>query len=199
MIKTEVTLKMDQVNEDERRDFGKRYFSRGGVKVALLKLLEQEPMHGYQMIKAIEEQSGGMYSPSAGSIYPTLQLLVERGFAAVKDEDGGKKVYMITEQGRSAIPLLPHSTKHDAANGRYSPNAEPFRNDKIRLKLGLSNESYHLLQLVKQAEQEASASMERKEKLQRLLSDQHQQLNAFLAAREQDSAAAAREAMLAKK
>lgn len=190
---------MDQANEDERRDFGKRYFSRGGVKYALLKLLEQEPMHGYQMMKAIEEQSGGMYIPSAGSIYPTLQLLVERGLAAVKDEDSGKKVYMITEQGRTALPLLPPATKTDAAqNSRYAPKAEPFQNDKIRLKLGLSNESYRLLKLVRQAEQEASASMERMEKLQRLLCDQHQQLNAFLASREQEGAAA-REAILTEK
>jgi DNA-binding PadR family transcriptional regulator len=196
MILTEVTQKMDLMNDDERRDNGKRYFSRGGVKLALLTLLESEPMHGYQMMKALEEQSGGLYIPSAGSIYPTLQMLVKRGFAAVMVEDGGKKVYRITDQGRTDLKLLSSKTKPDAAeNERYAPKAESFRNDKIRMKLGLSHASYDLLRLVKQAEQEASASLERKEKLQRLLNDQHQQLNAFLASREQDTAA--REVILA--
>ncbi|OBZ10090.1 PadR family transcriptional regulator [Bacillus sp. FJAT-26390] len=191
---------MDQLIDDERRGSGKRYFSRGGVKFALLTLLESEPMHGYQMMKALEEQSGGLYIPSAGSIYPTLQMLVRRGFTAVMDEEGGKKVYRITDQGRTALKLLSNKTKSDAAeNERYAPQAESFRNDKIRMKLGLSHASYDLLRLVKQAEQEASASMERKERLQRLINDQHQQLKAFLASREQDAAAAAREVILASK
>jgi len=170
---------------DIRRESGKRYFGRGGVQFALLKLLENEPMHGYQMMKALEEQSGGLYTPSAGSIYPTLQMLSERGFASVMDEEGGKKVYRITEQGRSALQLLPDKSRRDAAmDGGQTPDADPLRNEKIRRKLGLSHDSYDLLRLVTRAEQEASASKERTESLQRLLSEQHQQLNSFLAGRE---------------
>lgn len=57
-------------------------------------------MHGYEMMKALQERSGGVYTPSAGSVYPTLQLLEDRGFVTSSDVEG-KKVYSITETGRS--------------------------------------------------------------------------------------------------
>src|SRR6266516_4862688 len=57
---------------------GHRFFGRGDVKYALLELLRERPMHGYEMIKALEEKSGGFYTPSAGTIYPTLQMLEDR-------------------------------------------------------------------------------------------------------------------------
>lgn len=178
-------LKTEEASANERRGASKRYFGRGGVKFALLKLLNSEPMHGYQMMKALEEQSGGLYVPSAGSIYPTLQMLEERGFIAMKDEDNGKKVYMITEQGRSALLLLPDKTRCETGeDGRCSPENASFRNEKIRQKLGLSHETFDLLRLVTRAEQEASASKEQTERLQRLLNEQQQQLNAFLAGEE---------------
>ena len=59
-------------------------------------------MHGYEMMKALQERSGGMYTPSAGSVYPTLQLLEDRGFVTSSDAEG-KKVYAITEAGRSFL------------------------------------------------------------------------------------------------
>ncbi|NIK79479.1 DNA-binding PadR family transcriptional regulator [Paenibacillus castaneae] len=171
----------DETNAaDERRSCGKRYFGRGGVKFALLKLLDAEPMHGYQMMKALEEQSGGLYVPSAGTIYPTLQMLEERGFVSIQEESG-KKIYQITEQGRSALLLLPDkSISNRAGEGGYSPEAESFRFEKMRRKLGLSNESFELLRLVARAERETSASQERKSKLQQLLKDQQQQIDHFL-------------------
>src|SRR5579863_4637910 len=59
---------------------GQRFFGRGDVKFALLELLQERPMHGYEMMKALEERSGGFYTPSPGSIYPTLQMLEEGGY-----------------------------------------------------------------------------------------------------------------------
>ena len=59
-------------------------------------------MHGYEMIKALEERSGGLYSPSPGSIYPTLQMLEEGGFVTGKEVEG-KKVYTMTEAGRAFL------------------------------------------------------------------------------------------------
>ncbi|OMF37238.1 hypothetical protein BK133_06440 [Paenibacillus sp. FSL H8-0548] len=174
--------------DDKQQVYGKRYFGRGGVKFALLKLLEEEPMHGYQMMKALKEQSGGLYVPSPGSIYPTLQMLEKRGFISVRIEDSGKKIYRITEHGRSSLLLLPDKTSRIAAvDGRYSPEAEAFRIEKIRLKLGLSSQSFGLLRLVTQAEQEASASKERANRLQKLLFEQQQQINKFLDGHEQES------------
>ena len=66
------------------------------MKFALLELLRERPMYGYEMIKALEEKSGGFYSPSPGSIYPTLQMLEERGLVTAGEAEG-KKVYTITD------------------------------------------------------------------------------------------------------
>jgi DNA-binding PadR family transcriptional regulator len=81
---------------------GPRFFGRGDVKFALLGLLQERPMHGYEMMKALEEKSGGFYTPSAGSIYPTLQMLEDRGFVTSNDVEG-KKVYTITDEGRALL------------------------------------------------------------------------------------------------
>ncbi|MGO4547932.1 PadR family transcriptional regulator [Paenibacillus sp. 2TAB23] len=86
----------------EANGSGRRFFSRGGVKYALLELLEQESMHGYQMMKALEEQSGGTYKPSAGSIYPTLQMLRDQGLVESSKQDG-KKIFEITDNGRDYL------------------------------------------------------------------------------------------------
>lgn len=87
---------------EHRGGRGKRFFGRGDVKYVYLDLLSHEPMHGYQIMKALEEKSDGLYSPSPGSIYPTLQMLEDRGFAVCKDE-GGKKVYHITDEGKAFL------------------------------------------------------------------------------------------------
>jgi DNA-binding PadR family transcriptional regulator len=81
---------------------GSRFFGRGDMKFALLELLRERPMYGYEMIKTLEERAGGFYSPSPGSIYPTLQMLEERGFVTARDVEG-KKVYSITEAGRAML------------------------------------------------------------------------------------------------
>src|SRR6266700_2472945 len=79
-----------------------RFFGRGDLKYALLELLQERPMHGYEMMKALEEKSGGFYVPSAGSIYPTLQMLEDRGLVTVAESEG-KKVYSITNEGRAFL------------------------------------------------------------------------------------------------
>ena len=79
-----------------------RFFGRGDLKFALLELLQERPMHGYEMMKALEEKSGGFYVPSAGSIYPTLQMLEDRGLVTVAESEG-KKVYSITNEGRAFL------------------------------------------------------------------------------------------------
>ena len=77
-------------------------FGRGDLKYALLGLLQEHPKHGYEMIKDLEDRSGGFYSPSAGAIYPTLQLLEDRSWVSVEVVEG-KKVYTITDAGREAL------------------------------------------------------------------------------------------------
>ncbi len=75
---------------------------RGDVRAAVLALLADRPMHGYEMIKEIEERSGGYWKPSAGSIYPTLQLLEEQGLIRGEDVDG-KRLFTLTDDGATAV------------------------------------------------------------------------------------------------
>ncbi|MDQ0756613.1 hypothetical protein QFZ61_002600 [Arthrobacter sp. B3I4] len=72
---------------------------RGEVRSAILALLAERPMHGYQIIREIEERSSGSWKPSAGSVYPTLQLLADEGFIRA-EESNGRKIYSLTEAGR---------------------------------------------------------------------------------------------------
>lgn len=72
---------------------------RGDVRIALLDALRDGPAHGYELISRLEQRSGGMWRPSAGSVYPTLQLLEEQGLVSGRDEEG-KRVYELTDQGR---------------------------------------------------------------------------------------------------
>ena len=78
---------------------------RGDVRTAVLRLLTEQPMHGYQIIGELAERSGGVWSPSAGSVYPTLQLLADEGLV-VSEQSGGKKVYRLTDAGVAAASEL---------------------------------------------------------------------------------------------
>jgi DNA-binding PadR family transcriptional regulator len=75
-----------------------KFFDRGDLKYVILRLLKAKPMHGYEVMRALEEQSGGCYRASAGSVYPTLQMLEDQGFVTSSETDG-KKVYSITQAG----------------------------------------------------------------------------------------------------
>jgi DNA-binding PadR family transcriptional regulator len=74
----------------------------GDLRLIVLALLAEAPRHGYEIIKAIEEKSSGIYSPSPGVVYPTLTYLEEAGYASATSE-GNKKIYAITEQGRAHL------------------------------------------------------------------------------------------------
>jgi DNA-binding PadR family transcriptional regulator len=72
---------------------------RGDVRSAVLRLLNESPMHGYQIMSEIELRSGGVWKPSPGSVYPTLQLLVDEGLLEVK-ETKGRRTYSLTTEGK---------------------------------------------------------------------------------------------------
>jgi DNA-binding PadR family transcriptional regulator len=72
------------------------------LQLVILALLADKPYHGYEIIKALEERSGGFYSPSPGMIYPALTYLEEIGYASVEAE-GAKKLYRITDEGRAHL------------------------------------------------------------------------------------------------
>ncbi|MBB4291080.1 DNA-binding PadR family transcriptional regulator [Rhizobium leguminosarum] len=79
-----------------------RKFAAGDLQLVILALLGEQPRHGYELIKILEERSGGFYVPSPGVIYPALTYLEETGLAEVEAE-GAKKLYRITEAGRSRV------------------------------------------------------------------------------------------------
>lgn len=79
-----------------------RKFAAGDLQLVILALLDERPCHGYELIKILEERSGGFYVPSPGVIYPALTYLEETGLAEVESE-GAKKLYRITEAGRRRV------------------------------------------------------------------------------------------------
>jgi DNA-binding PadR family transcriptional regulator len=91
-----------QAMEQLRSTFEKRGGTRvgkGEVRTAVLALLAEKPRHGYEIIREIEERSGGSWKPSAGSVYPTLQLLADEGLI-IAEESNARKIYSLTEAGR---------------------------------------------------------------------------------------------------
>jgi DNA-binding PadR family transcriptional regulator len=72
------------------------------MRLVILRLIREKPMHGYEIIKALEEQFHGCYTPSAGSVYPTLQMLEDQGYVRIVEE-GGKKIYHITPEGEAFL------------------------------------------------------------------------------------------------
>src|SRR5512139_3509978 len=81
----------------------KRMFEGGELRLVVLKLIADEPRHGYELIKAIEEMTGGEYAPSPGIVYPTLTMLEDMGLIAEAKSKTTKKVYEATDEGRAHL------------------------------------------------------------------------------------------------
>ena len=103
-----------------RRGGGRRG-KRGDVRAAILALLSDRPMHGYEMIQEISERSGGLWRPSPGSVYPTLQLLVDEGLIAGTESEGSKRLFELTDEGRAAAEKV--------ATPPWEQIAEGWKND----------------------------------------------------------------------
>lgn len=80
----------------------RQWFGSGDMKYVILKLLREKPRHGYEVMKELGEQMHGCYSPSPGTVYPTLQWLEDEGLVR-SQEVNGKKVYEITDAGRTFL------------------------------------------------------------------------------------------------
>ncbi len=105
----------------EQRPSGTR-MSKGDVRAAVLTLLAERPMHGYQIIQEIEERRDGSWKPSPGSVYPTLQMLEDLGYVTASQQEG-KKVYAITDEGRKYLDENRRSV--DAIWGRVGGGWDP--------------------------------------------------------------------------
>ncbi|WP_160123724.1 PadR family transcriptional regulator [Rhodovarius lipocyclicus] len=109
---------------------GGRFFDHGELRLLVLHLISEKPRHGYEIIKAIEERLAGAYSPSPGTIYPTLTLLEELGQVSVT-EAGGKKLHTITPEGTRALeeaaPQVASIEARIAAAGGERPQASALQ------------------------------------------------------------------------
>ncbi|WNM24878.1 PadR family transcriptional regulator [Demequina capsici] len=89
---------MQQIRSEFDKRVGTR-MGRGDVRAAVLALLAEQPMHGYQIIREIESRTDGRWKPSPGSVYPTLQMLADEGLVTVETAQD-RKIYSLTEEGR---------------------------------------------------------------------------------------------------
>lgn len=85
------------------RGRGRRMFDGGELRLVLLKLIADQPRHGYDLIREIEEMTGGAYVPSPGVVYPTLALLDEMDLIAEQASEGAKKLFAVTRAGEAHL------------------------------------------------------------------------------------------------
>ena len=84
------------------RGFG-RFFGHGDLRVVILAMLEEQPRHGYELMKELEERTGGAYRPSPGVVYPTLALLEDEGLIRPSGGETGRKLFEITDAGKAEL------------------------------------------------------------------------------------------------
>ena len=90
---------------------------RGEIRPLILAVLNLRPMHGYEVIQELEEQSGGRWRPSAGSVYPTLQQLADEGLVTSEEVDG-RRTYTLTTEGQAAAAAVPPRADWTAESDR---------------------------------------------------------------------------------
>jgi len=89
--------------DDDRPRGRRRMFGSGELRLVLLKLIADAPRHGYDLIRAIEEHTGGEYAPSPGVVYPTLTMLTDMGLIEEKAAEGSRKKFAVTDDGRAHL------------------------------------------------------------------------------------------------
>ena len=134
---------MSAADEPRRRRHGHRGFgrpgsmrgflgpgpraSRGDIRAAILALLGESPMHGYQIMSELSERSGGVWRPSPGSVYPTLQLLQDEGLVSSTESDGGRRIFELTDDGRTTVAALETPAPWEAVADETESSAVELR------------------------------------------------------------------------
>jgi DNA-binding PadR family transcriptional regulator len=109
------------------RGRGRGRRGRGNVRAAILALLAERPMHGYEMIQELENRTGGVWRPSPGSVYPTLQLLEDENLI-VGEEVEGRKRFALTDAGRAEAERRAQRAPWEEATEGIAPVAFGLRN-----------------------------------------------------------------------
>lgn len=116
----------------------RRMFDGGELRLVLLKLIADEPRHGYDLIRQIEELTGGSYAPSPGVIYPTLTMLDDMDLIEAQQSDGAKKLFAITDAGRAELEA--NSEIVEAALARLTAvGEETQRTDSASVRRAMGN------------------------------------------------------------
>ncbi len=150
------------------RGRGPKMFDAGAMRYVVLQLIAEKPRHGYEIIKELEQRSGGGYSPSPGAIYPLLSMLLDMGHV-VASADGNKKLHTITPEGeaflaenrqfvdailarlaegdeqREGLRNAMHELKHAAIEQARAGNHSPERIEQIRAILRQAAEDINAL------------------------------------------------------
>lgn len=105
--------------EGGRGGRSRRMFDSGELKLVLLKLIADEPRHGYDLIRQIEDLTGGAYAPSPGVVYPTITLLDDMGLIDAQQAEGAKKLFAITEAGKAHL-----AENHEIVDALFARLAE---------------------------------------------------------------------------
>ena len=116
----------------------RRIFDGGELRLVLLKLIAERPRHGYDLIRAIEERTGGAYAPSPGIVYPTLTLLTEMGFIDEQLAEGSRKQFSISPEG--AAHLVTNAAEVEALFARLDAMAAlRERTDAVPIRRAMHN------------------------------------------------------------
>jgi DNA-binding PadR family transcriptional regulator len=120
-----------------RRARGGRMFGQGELRLALLALIAEKPSHGYELIKEIEEMTGGAYAPSPGAVYPTLQMLADEGQIEEAEAEGAKKPFAATDAGRAELDDRKDEVEELMRRlGRHASRAERMRSPDLFRAMG---------------------------------------------------------------
>ncbi|MDI1365632.1 MAG: PadR family transcriptional regulator [bacterium] len=149
-----------------------RFFDHGDLRFVVLKLIAEQPSHGYELIKAVETAAGGAYTPSPGVIYPTLTLLEELGYITVSEAGGGKKLHTITPEGEAFLEanaqpvkgLFARMAEAAARSAAFSPQILRARENlktALRLKLTAGQLSAEQVEAIAKALDDAAGVIER--------------------------------------
>ncbi|WBB70400.1 PadR family transcriptional regulator [Micromonospora sp. WMMD812] len=142
---------------------------RPNVRSAVLALLTERPMHGYEMIQEIDSRTGGAWRPSPGSIYPTLQLLEDEGvIAAAEDSGGGRKRFTVTEAGRA-----------EAATAAQTPPWAEFAQDTVASWHDIRDAGAQAMQALRQVMM--TGTDDQRERAAQVLDETRRKLYAILA------------------
>lgn len=155
-----------------REDRRESSFQKGDLKYILLDLIQDRPRHGYDIIRQLEERPYGLYKPSPGVIYPTLQMLEEIGYTRSVEQEG-KRVYSITEEGLAFLAV-----KKDIANNVRSQIKHHWSFKKIGSMAAVMMEYHALEHLLGRGFHGLDAG--RAERVRRVLINAYQEIEAIL-------------------